>query len=968
MYKPKRFIAKLLTLTLAAGLLPAFPAHAAVPDHIEINQIYGGGGKGDTPFSNSFIELYNPTDSEIVLSDYKITYSSNRENSKGKHAGSTWQSDGTIAVNELTLEGSIPANHSYLIRCAAEETDVAVFSLDNADMDWEQVIDNDQSVEVILYEGDVRVDAISTRTTDFQDVGEGEEPATDDISKQKSLRRTNFEDTDNNAADFSLLVWKDLEEDKKQAFIDAYRPRSLADGPWTEIQSGGGEDVEPVDPEEPLEPGQDFSLKTDGFENESAIALNKLASYVTGVSNKDGGVAEIVSYDGKNNQAWVVNGATGKLDIVDLSDVTCAVSDQMTAKSLDIKSLVADMEPGFTYGDMTSVSVNSQLGIVAVALQDEAYDKNGYVAFLSTEGELLALIPAGNQPDMVTFTPDGSKVLTANEGEPRNGVGEGITDPAGSVTVITLNTEDLTQSSSDTIGFEAYDSRRDELVAQGVIFRKDAMPSEDLEPEYIACTNGTAYVALQEANAVAVLDLTTKAFTGVYSLGYKDLSLTENAIDLVEDNQYDSKTYENVVGAYMPDGISLYISDGQEYLLTANEGDAREWGSGDMEYVNEIKETLTAVDGTTAKKVRVIDPTVTDGLPDGKNVLYGGRSFSVYRIDSNGLTQVYDSSNDFEAKTAEYFPGFFNCSNDDNDYDSRSMKKGPEPESVTVGTVNDRTYAFVALERIGGIMVYDITDPANIFFANYINSRDFAENPGDATPDNPESSLQSDIAPEGLCFINADSSPSGTAILLAACEVSGTVAAYSVGNTPGGHAFGSTWETDGESHWHICTKCGEEFDKELHTGGNATCTEKAVCEKCYTSYGEEPEGHKTTIVNKKAATCTESGYTGDTVCTVCGETVLYGEEIPAMEHSYGEWVVTEEATCQKEGCKERECSVCHNIEYEVIEQLDHHFSFWRVTRLPGWKKDGELTHTCLNCGEQESRTIKAFGSWFGQIW
>ena len=119
MYKPKRFIAKLLTLTLAAGLLPAFPAHAAVPDHIEINQIYGGGGKGDTPFSNSFIELYNPTDSEIVLSDYKITYSSNRENSKGKHAGSTWQSDGTIAVNELTLEGSIPANHSYLIRCAA---------------------------------------------------------------------------------------------------------------------------------------------------------------------------------------------------------------------------------------------------------------------------------------------------------------------------------------------------------------------------------------------------------------------------------------------------------------------------------------------------------------------------------------------------------------------------------------------------------------------------------------------------------------------------------------------------------------------------------------------------------------------------------------------------------------------------------------------------------------------------------
>ena len=134
------------------------------------------------------------------------------------------------------------------------------------------------------------------------------------------------------------------------------------------------------------------------------------------------------------------------------------------------------------------------------------------------------------------------------------------------------------------------------------------------------------------------------------------------------------------------------------------------------------------------------------------------------------------------------------------------------------------------------------------------------------------------------------------------------------------------------------------------------------------AYGEEPKGHQTTIVNKKEATCTESGYTGDTVCTVCGKTVLYGEEIPVKEHTYGEWVVTEEATCQKEGCKERECSVCHKIERETIEQLDHHFSFWRITRLPGWKTDGELTHTCLNCGERESRIIKAFGSWFGHIW
>ena len=235
----KKIMVVLFAMLLAVTSLPVGTAYAAAPDHIVINQIYGGGGKGKTPFSNSFIELYNPTDSEISLSDYRITYSSNRENQDGKHAGSTWQSDGTVEVKELSLAGSIPAKCSYLIRCAAEDTSVAVVSLDQADMDWNQVIDNDQSVEVILYKGTDKIDAISTRTTDFQDIGEGSAPATTDISKQKSLRRTNFADTDNNVADFCLLVWNNIAEAEKEAFIAANRPRSLADGAWTEDTTGG---------------------------------------------------------------------------------------------------------------------------------------------------------------------------------------------------------------------------------------------------------------------------------------------------------------------------------------------------------------------------------------------------------------------------------------------------------------------------------------------------------------------------------------------------------------------------------------------------------------------------------------------------------------------------------------------------------------------------------------------------------
>lgn len=564
--------------------------------------------------------------------------------------------------------------------------------------------------------------------------------------------------------------------------ISSNRPRSLADGEWTENNYAPGGETE--DPVEPQKPTQDYTLKTEGFENDNAVALKKLGSYVTGVSNKDGGVAEIVSYDSVNNKAWVVNGATGKLDIISLVNITSAVSDKMPARSLDIRALAKEAAPDFDYGDMTSVSVNSKLGLVAVALQDASYDKTGYVAILNTKGELLVMLPAGNQPDMVTFTPDGSMILTANEGEPREGIGNGITDPAGSVTIITLNKEDVKKSTSKTVGFNDFDSKRDELVKDGVILTKGAAPSVDLEPEYIACTNDKAYVALQEANAIAVLDLTTQKFTGVYSLGYKDLSLEKNAIDLVSDDTYSPKTYPDAVGAYMPDGIAVYSLNGQTYILTANEGDAREWGSGDAEFLNEKKVTLTAADGTEAKKVRTIDPSLTDGLPAGKSVLFGGRSFSIYRADENGLTQIYDSANDFEKKTAAYVPGFFNCSNDDNEFDSRSPKKGPEPESVTVGEVNGKSYAFVALERTGGIMTYDITDPSAVSYTNYINTRDFSENPENSVPDNADTALKSDIAPEGLYFISASESPSKTPILLTACEVSGTVAAYSVGEEP----------------------------------------------------------------------------------------------------------------------------------------------------------------------------------------
>lgn len=610
------------------------------------------------------------------------------------------------------------------------------------------------------------------------------------------------------------------------------------------------------------------TVNMNGYNNCDTVDMTKLGSYVSGHSNKDGGVAEIVSYDSKNNNAWVVNGTTGMLDIVNLKNITCGLSDELTAKSLDIKAIVEKEVTDFNYGDMTSVSVNSASGLVAVALQESAYDKDGKVALLDTEGNLISIFNAGNQPDMVTFTPDGTKILTANEGEPREGYGENVTDPKGSVTVITLNSKDLKNSSSDTVYFDSFDEKRAELVEQGIIFTKDALPSEDFEPEYIAADDNTAYVALQEANALAVLNLDTLGFTGVYSLGYKDLSLGANAIDLLEDDEYSPKTYSGAVGAYMPDGVALYKAEGKTYILTANEGDAREWGTGDNEFVNEVKVKLPADDGTSAKSVRALDESVTEGLPSGKSVLFGGRSFSIYEIQDNGIKQVYDSGNGFEAITAEYIPEYFNCSNDDNSYDSRSRKKGPEPESVAVGNVGNKTYAFVGLERIGGIMAYDITDLENISFKNYINTRDFAEDPENADPKS-DNYLKSDIAPEGMYFISAEESPSDTPILLTAFEVSGTVAAYSVGSVPKkGHSI----VTD-SAVAATCTETGLTEGKHCSVCGEVIVEQKVV----------EKTAHKTIVINKISATYTEKGYTGDEFCIVCDKIIKKGEAIPVKK-------------------------------------------------------------------------------------
>ena len=260
---------------------------------------------------------------------------------------------------------------------------------------------------------------------------------------------------------------------------------------------------------------------------------------------------------------------------------------------------------------------------------------------------------------------------------------------------------------------------------------------------------------------MAAIDVKAGKVQSVRSLGYKDHSKEENALDAKRDGQISIDPLP-VLGAYMPDAISVVTVNGEDFLLTANEGDATEW----EEFVNiadfgDWKENLpdSAMKNTDAyDKLEVLTDRGTDAV-----YTLGGRSFSIWKADT--MEQVFDSGHDFETITAERLPEYFNWSNDDDELDKRSAKKGPEPEEIKTGIIDGKLVAMIGLERIGGVMTYDISNPENPVFLNYTNTRDFSDK------------IAGDVAPEGFDFIPAQKSPTEKPILLVGNELSGTVSA-----------------------------------------------------------------------------------------------------------------------------------------------------------------------------------------------
>ncbi|WP_409969207.1 hypothetical protein RFF05_04515 [Bengtsoniella intestinalis] len=335
------------------------------------------------------------------------------------------------------------------------------------------------------------------------------------------------------------------------------------------------------------------------FNSQSALDATLISRFSMGGSDEDGGLIEIVTYNTAAQVAYAVAGSAGQLVTISMTSVTTA---GLAGTGVNMAELVGEID-GFVYGDMSSIAINATNTKLAVALQAEGYNDDGMVAIfdVNADGSLAenpVFVPCGKQPDALTFTPDGTTILVANEGEPRQGYGDGIVDPEGSVTMIDVASGTGTKVSFDGV---SYDSN--------VLLKTGSTPAQDFEPEYIAADNTTAYVALQENNAIAVLDIASGTFTGVYGLGLQNFGNV--ALDMVADEVINLQTQDNVYGLYMPDGISMAAINGTTYLFTANEGDGREWGDeeGDNFYCNEQKGTTSPTgDVTLDEKVTWFNP------------------------------------------------------------------------------------------------------------------------------------------------------------------------------------------------------------------------------------------------------------------------------------------------------------------------------------------------------------------------
>ena len=548
---------------------------------------------------------------------------------------------------------------------------------------------------------------------------------------------------------------------------------------------------------------QDFTGIVDSVHTDSAagasVSMAPIGSYASGQLAES--AAEIVAYHAQSQRILVVNALSGEIDVLDASNP-------------EAPSKIGSISAG-SDKEINSVTVREDgLAIAAVQQSDKLLE--GEALFFNADAEDLGTaelgrVTIGALPDNVHITEDDAYALVANEGEPSNELNaEGtayLADPAGSVSVITLPALGTVAAASqgdvrtaDFTAFDAPGALHEDIRIFGPEDHHN-QPSLDLEPEYVASANGKAFVTLQENNAIAIIDIASATVENIVPAHIADHS--QIAIDPSnKDDAAELRTIP-VKGLSMPDSIHAFSTNGQTYFATANEGDAREWGvdeedGGSGVYTDEVEVADVIEDGLVcegalgdlnfeefaSKEVAGnLKLSNASGWNEQKQCFdelyaYGSRSFSIYDASGN---VVFDSGSTFGKVTAGLNqPGVFhhNADNEGPEFDDRSDNKGPEPEALTIGQIGDRTYAFIGAERVGGVFIYDVTDPANAQYETYVNNRDFTV---DFDEDNYESTkFAGDLGPEGFAFINKDDSPNGEHLLVVGNEVSGTTTIFQI--------------------------------------------------------------------------------------------------------------------------------------------------------------------------------------------
>lgn len=565
--------------------------------------------------------------------------------------------------------------------------------------------------------------------------------------------------------------------------------------------------------------------------NDSGILqLSLVDSYFSG-SDFATSSAEIVSYDECSDRLYVVNSQAASIDVLALNANNSAPS-KVENIDLSLAAAAAGIEIG------AANSVSAKQGLVAVAIEAKVKQNPGLIAlYRSDDLSLLATYPAGALPDMVTLSSDGQTILTANEGEPS---GDYTNDPEGSVTIVDISKGYVEKAVVKQVSFSAFNvggTRHNELGANvRAAGPAGTSVAQDLEPEYMALSsdNTKAYVALQENNAMAIIDVATAHVDAIKGLGEKSWNATSgNKLDASnKDNGVgEFASYEQLVGLYMPDTVASFNVGGADYIISANEGDGREyiysttqqacetashsWDGDEYEvggddenatkYANELDDCISFTD--EARGGKIVDSVAAShplkaALDDNNQlkrikvvadkesyaaeeniVTFGARSFSIWNAQAE---LVFDSGDDIAKKVFAIDDVNFNVTNDNNDpaetADNRSDDKGTEPEAVEVAQINGKQYAFIGLERQGGIIVYDVTVPTAPVYQSYINNRDFTQpvctsvDEGECDNDtyNPEAG---DLGPESIDYFTRASKH----FIAVGNEVSGTTTVYQLG-------------------------------------------------------------------------------------------------------------------------------------------------------------------------------------------